>query len=56
MTSEEFEIYLGEARKYNLILDEGVRRFRQNLPMYATLSPKYLPDKLRVLYKCDTDS
>lgn len=22
MTSEKFEIYLGEARKYNLILDE----------------------------------
>lgn len=33
MTSVEFEIYLGaEARKYNLIFDEGAGRSRQNLP------------------------
>lgn len=52
MTSVEFEIYLAEARKYNLILDERAGRFRQNLKMCVTLSPKYLPEDLRVLYKC----
>lgn len=49
MTSVEFEIYLGEARKYTLILNE---RFRQNLTMCATLSPNYLPEEHRLFYKC----
>lgn len=52
MTSLEFEMFLGEARKYNLILDEGAAIFRQKLTMCVTLPPKYFPEDLRVLYKC----
>lgn len=52
----EFEIYLGEARKYTLIFDERAKRFRQNLPMCATLQNIHRRNLVYFINVSDTDS